>query len=231
MAVRVDLLVLFPNVSFIPPTHTHVHSPGILCLIVLLARIIVISHGRLDRFRPLWMNHTIVLLSLFSLSLSFEHINKQIQRGMGEGATGSSISLIAPAEDRAHGKIVESLNVAFTKTLLDGRLLAAAQERTNLASKILCASELENKTNSSNRWFLDRAREAELDLDDDLMEDDSNRPEKELQQLREAQKAKVRLAQLLAEPMKTQRYGKFLSTNSAAMQSEVKPLVVQNNKR
>ena len=144
---------------------------------------------------------------------------------MGEGAIGSSISLIAPAEDKAHSKIVESLDVAFTKTLLDGRLLAAAQERTNLASKIITAAEMEQKTNSSNRWFLEKAKEAELDLDDGLMEDDSNRPEKESQQLLEAQRAKVRLAQLLAEPMKTQRYGKFLSTNSAAMQSEVKPLI------
>lgn len=143
---------------------------------------------------------------------------------MGEGATGSSLSLIAPAEDKAHSKIVESLSVGFGKVLLDGRLLTAAQERTNLASKIIAAAEMEHRVNSSNRWFADKAEEAELDLDDDLMEDEGNRPEKDSQQLLEARKAKIRLARLLAEPMKTQRYGKFLSTNSAAMQNELKPL-------
>jgi hypothetical protein len=153
---------------------------------------------------------------------------------MGEGAKGSSLSLIAPAEDRAHGKIVEALGVgaaasaSFTKVLLDGRLLSAAQERTNLASKIVIAAELESRTNSNNRWFLERAKEAELDLDDDLLVgggdgDNGDRPEKESQQILEAKRAKARLAQLLAEPMTTQRYGKFLSTNSSAAM-QVKPL-------
>lgn len=157
------------------------------------------------------------LLTLISFPSTF-------QRGMGEGATGSSLSLVAPAEDKAHSKIAEAANVTFTKVMLDGRLLTASQERTNLASKIIAAAEMEQKTNSSNKWFLEKAKEAELDLDDDLMEDESNRPEKELQQLREARKAKARLAKLLAEPMKTQRFGKFLSTNSASMQKETMPL-------
>jgi ATP-dependent RNA helicase DDX24/MAK5 len=143
---------------------------------------------------------------------------------MGEGAKGSSLSLVAPAEDKAHSKIAEAANVAFTKVMLDGRLLTAAQERTNLASKIIEATEMENKANSTNKWFTEKAKEADLDLDDDVIERESQWSEKEQHQLREAQKAKVRLAQLLAEPMKTQRYGKFLSTNSAAIQAEIEPL-------
>jgi hypothetical protein len=111
------------------------------------------------------------------------------------------------------------LGVAFHKVLLDGRLLTSAQERTNLASKIIAAEEMQQKTNSSNRWFLEKAKEAELDLDDDLMEDESNRSEKEQQQLLGAKKARVRLAQLLKEPMKKQKFGKFLSTNSEAAQN------------
>jgi ATP-dependent RNA helicase DDX24/MAK5 len=157
----------------------------------------------------------LLLIELFELSS---------QRGMGEGAKGTSLSLVAPAEDKAHSKIAEAANVTFAKVLLDGRLLTASQERTNLASKILEAAEMENKANSRNRWFLEKAKEAELDLDDDIIEDESQWSEKEQQQLREAQKAKVRLAQLLAEPMKTQRFGKFLSTNSAALQAEIQPL-------
>jgi ATP-dependent RNA helicase DDX24/MAK5 len=141
---------------------------------------------------------------------------------MGEGATGSSLSLVAPAEDKAHNKIVESLKVTFHKVLLDGRLLTSSQERTNLACKIIAVEEMQQKVNSSNRWFLEKAKEAELDLDDDLVEDESNRTEKEQQRIREAKKARIRLAKLLSEPMKTQRFGKFLSTNSAAVQNELK---------
>jgi hypothetical protein len=133
---------------------------------------------------------------------------------MGEGAVGTSLSLISPAEDKSHAKIVEALEVTFSKVFLDGRLMTPAQERTNLASKIFLAGELTNKTQSSNRWFLDAAKEADLDLDDDLLEDESNMSEKDQLQLKEVRKAKVHLAQLLSEPMKIQRFGKFVSTNS-----------------
>jgi hypothetical protein len=134
------------------------------------------------------------------------------------------LSLVSPAEDKAHSKICEAVQVVFKKVLLDGRLMGAAQERVNLASKIVASAEVEQKSNSHNRWFLEKAKEAEIDIDDDLLETDDNRSERELAQLKEARKAKVQLAQLLQEPMKTQRFGKFLSTNSAAMQPEIQPL-------
>ncbi|KAG7355059.1 DEAD/DEAH box helicase domain protein [Nitzschia inconspicua] len=148
---------------------------------------------------------------------TFVHRSGRTARGMGEGAIGSSISLVAPAEDKAHRKIVESLGVTFNKILLDGRLLAASQERTNLASKIISADEMQQKANSHNRWFLEKAKEADLDLDEGLLEGDNNRSEQERQQLLEAKRARVRLSQLLAEPMKKQKFGKFLSTNSEAI--------------
>lgn len=144
---------------------------------------------------------------------------------MGQGAVGTSLSLISPAEDKSHSKIVEALQVTFSKVYLDGRLMTAAQERTNLASKIFLAGELQQKTHSSNKWFLDAAKEADLEIDDDLLEDESNMSEKDALQLKEVKKAKLRLGQLLSEPMKTQRFGKFLSTNSAFMQAEIKPLL------
>jgi hypothetical protein len=132
---------------------------------------------------------------------------------------GCSLALVAPAEDKAHSKISESLGVTFHKVLLDGRLLSSSQERTNLASKIITVDEMQQKANSHNRWFVEKAKEADLDLDDDLMEDESNRSDLERQQFAEAKRARVRLSQLLAEPMKKQKYGKFLSTNSEAIES------------
>jgi hypothetical protein len=76
------------------------------------------------------------------------------------------LSLISPAEDKARAKIAEAVQVSFAKVMLDGRLLTSTQERTNLASRIVAAADVEQKSQSSNRWFLEKAKEAELELDD-----------------------------------------------------------------
>jgi hypothetical protein len=148
------------------------------------------------------------------------------QRGMGKGAVGASLSLIAPAEDKAHSKIAEALEIPFQKVLMDGRLLTSSQERVNLACKVVSADEKMKKMHSQNAWFLEKAKEADMELDDDLLEDDQNLTAVEQSDLRDAVRARERLAQLLAQPMTTQRFGKFLSTNSAALQKEIAPLLV-----
>jgi hypothetical protein len=94
-----------------------------------------------------------------------------------------------------------------------------AQERTNLAVKIFLAGEVMQKMLSRNRWFLDTSKEADLKIHNDLSENNLNRSEKA--ELREVRKAKVSLHQLLSKPMKIQRFGKFLSTNSAIPLSEI----------
>jgi len=134
---------------------------------------------------------------------------------MGKSAVGASLSLIDPSEDKSHNKIVQALNVPFQKVPIDGRLLTSSQERVNLASKVVLAGEKMNKKQSSNAWFLEKASQADLELDDDLLEDDRHLSAVERVQQREATRAKQRLTQLLAQPMKTQRFGKFMSTNSA----------------
>lgn len=139
---------------------------------------------------------------------------------------GSSLSLIAPAEDKTHNKIVDSIQATFLKVMLDGRLMTAAQERTNLASKIVAANEMEQKTKSKNQWFLENAKEADLDVDTDLLDNELNFSMQEQAQLREAKVAKKKLRQLLAEPMKTQRYGKFLSTMAEAVQKGIAPPIL-----
>jgi hypothetical protein len=98
-----------------------------------------------------------------------------------------------------------------------------AQERTNLAVKIFLAGEVMQKMLSRNRWFLDTSKEADLKIHNDLSENNLNRSEKA-----EVRKAKVSLHQLLSKPMKIQRFGKFLSTNSAIPLSEINhPLAVK----
>lgn len=152
------------------------------------------------------------------------------QRGIGVGAVGTSLSLIAPAEDKAHSKISQALEVPFHKVVMDGRFLTSSQERVNLACKVVLAGEKVRKIQSQNAWFLEKAKEADMELDDDLLEDDQDMNAVDKGERKEAVRARERLTELLAQPMTTQRFGKFLSTNSAAMQADVKPLLVVPSK-
>ena len=150
---------------------------------------------------------------------------------MGKGAIGTSLSLIAPSEDKAHGKICERVvrgGGGFGKVNMDGRLLTQAQERVNLACKVVEAESQQKQAASQNAWFLEKAQEADLELDDDLLMDDDE--EDQDPKRKEAVKARQRLQHLLAQPMKTQRFGKFLSTNSAALQDEIQSLSAASKK-
>ena len=108
---------------------------------------------------------------------------------------------------------------------MDGRLLAAAQERVNLATKVAAAEDAERKSARDNQWFREQAAEAGLELDEDLLDDSAGNNTGDLKRDRarqsEAVMSRERLRVLLAQPMQTQRFGKFLSTNSAATQCVV----------
>lgn len=137
------------------------------------------------------------------------------------------MSLISSAEDKAHKKIVSELGATFEQVNLDGRLLTSAQERANLASKIVAAEEIESKAHKKNQWFREKAEEAGLEVDEDNLDDGlAGGTKREQQQLLEAKRSKGLLRKLLGEPMVTQRYGKFLSHNSAAKQQDVAPYVI-----
>lgn len=148
---------------------------------------------------------------------------------MGDGAVGTSLSLVASGEDKNHTRIVDSLNTRFEEFHLDGRLLAASQERVNLAAKVISAEEIHQKAAKNNRWFKEKAAEAGLEVDDDMLDDGicgGDDVAKQHKRNREAKAAKGQLRRLLAEPMQTQRHGKFLSTNSSLMKrARIDPIV------
>jgi hypothetical protein len=116
---------------------------------------------------------------------------------------------------------------------IDGRLLSAAQERTNLAARIVECENIETKAHKNNKWFIEAAEDAGFDLDEDLLDgglmDGTHR---DRQKLSEARKARQTLNELLAVPMRTQQFGKFLSGAGlkAAIQAEndVSPYIVQD---
>ena len=145
---------------------------------------------------------------------------------MGDGAVGCSLSLVAPAEDKMYARIIERLETKFESVNLDSRLLRAAQERVNLACRVVEAEEVERKSQRSNQWFKEKADEAGLKMDDDLLEEGlAGGDERDRSKLRQAVSARAQLRSLLAEPMQAQRYGKFLSTNSAVGHRVSEPTV------
>jgi ATP-dependent RNA helicase DDX24/MAK5 len=141
---------------------------------------------------------------------------------MGEGAVGSSLSLLAPGEDKFQSNIVKTLQVKFESIAMDGRLLSGAQERVNLATKVATVDDAERKTQRDNHWFQEQAEAAGLEMDDDLLDDGlAGGDKRDRARWNEAKSARERLRFLLSQPMKTQRFGKFLSTNSAVTQAIV----------
>jgi len=143
---------------------------------------------------------------------------------------GSSVSLVAPGEEKAHDRICQALESPsrdlFRSVPLDTRLLSEAQKRVHLASKIVACDEKETRVHKQNRWFQDAAEEAGLDIDDDLMEEGlAGGDLREQQQLHQAKRARADLRVLLSRPMTTRRFGKFLST-AAPVNQTVEPHVV-----
>jgi hypothetical protein len=132
---------------------------------------------------------------------------------------------VAPTDDKNYSRIVQALKAKIHTVHLDGRLLRAAQARVNLASKVVSAEGEECKVQREKKWFHEQADEAGLELDESLVEtgDSSNR-----QRQGEARRARAELAQMLSQPMQTQRYGKFLSTNSSRATTAV-PATLNSN--
>jgi superfamily II DNA/RNA helicase len=148
----------------------------------------------------------------------------QTQRGVGAGSTGFSVSLIASGEDKNHARIVQALQARFEPVHLDGRLLTAAQERVNLASKVVADDEVEQRRNQSNKWYQEQAAAVGFDIEDDMYEDSADKDQREQGRSREAKTSKAKLRALLSQPMVAQRYGKFLSTSKAVTSMRVAPL-------
>lgn len=113
------------------------------------------------------------------------------------------------------------LNVQFQEVPIDGRILRIAQERVNLACKVATADDTDRKNQRDDQWFIDQAKQAGLEIDDDLLNNvrtdddnigsrrnkDSNMRIKARQ--KEAEIARKKLQELLSQPVQTQRYSKF----------------------
>lgn len=167
---------------------------------------------------------------------TFIHRAGRTARGVGDKAVGTSVSLVAPAEEREHQKICEAVRGSGCKSLdqvhIDSRLLNEAQERVALATKIVSCNDVETQASRKNKWLQDAAKEAGLEVDDDMLEGGLlDGDKRDRQRFLEAKRARHELRELLAKPMRKQHFGKFLSgaglRDSIKSEVEVKPYVVK----
>ena len=154
----------------------------------------------------------------------------RLQRGMGKDAVGCSLSLVSPDEDKFHSAITRTFNIEFDPVLLDGRLLKSAQERVNLACKVVIAEGKQSKAQRENQWFKDNAGAAGIEMDESCIDETTEALSSSEKTSRESRIAKGQLQRLLSQPMQTQKFGKFLSTNSALGQNQSDQFVVRPSK-
>lgn len=129
---------------------------------------------------------------------------------------GSSLSLVAPSEDKFHRHLIQKLGVDLETVNIDGRILRESQERVCLACKIGTADDSDRQKDREQQWFVEQAREAGIELDDDLdiFEDGNEGSSKRDTAKRSVIEAsRRRLAQLLQQPLQKQRFGKFLQSS------------------
>lgn len=117
---------------------------------------------------------------------------------------------MASAEDRTHATIRQKLGVMFESVHLDGRTLRRAQERVNVATKLVALLLDRNQRQANDAWFQSMSEATGLDLDEDLLEGQEAPSKKEIV------RAEAQLKALLREPLQKQRFGKFLSTHRNA---------------
>jgi len=88
-----------------------------------------------------------------------------------------------------------------------------------------------------NQWFIDAAKDACMDLDEELLEDSmiNGSDNRDRMRAKEAIQAKSSLRQLLSKPMRKQNFGKFLSgagmAASVKVEAQVTPFVVPTSKK
>ena len=101
-------------------------------------------------------------------------------------------------------------------------LLASAAKRVALAQKIYKSENLEERTSNNNNWFVKAAKDADLDLDEDWIDEgQAGGDERERQKFKEAEKAKGELKELLRQPIVRQKFGKFISGAGAKKQIDL----------
>ncbi len=133
---------------------------------------------------------------------------------------GLSFSLVSPRDERTHadvGRLLEashgdgdgggeSKNKGMAQFPVDLQELNAVRERVGLAGRIVGFEQEEGRKQAGQAWFLKSARDADLELDEELLEEVAGRgSEKERQRALQVARDRERLAELLRQPLVQER--------------------------
>jgi ATP-dependent RNA helicase DDX24/MAK5 len=137
---------------------------------------------------------------------------------------GLSFSMVAPRDEKFHDEVCRALFASSTSQRpedpkeasggsgagilpfpVDLQELNATRERVHLAGKIVGHEQETGRQQATQSWFLKRAREADLDLDEELLNEKEHGTEKERQRSRQMEMDRKRLNELLSQPMGQQR--------------------------
>lgn len=165
----------------------------------------------------------------YDLPRSLEVFVHRAGRTARANRNGLSFSLVAPRDEKMHAEVCRALlsgqtaeedeeeeeregkeeeqrqPLSMTTFPVDLRELNGARERVHLAGKIVGHEQEAGRQQASQSWFLKRAREADLELDADLLEETEAGTEKERQRARQMELDRQRLDELLSAPLVQQR--------------------------
>jgi superfamily II DNA/RNA helicase len=129
---------------------------------------------------------------------------------------GLSFALVAPRDERMHadvGRLLEGGGggggggggMMMSQFPVDLQELNAVRERVGLAGRIVGFEQEVGRKQASQSWFLKSARDADLELDEELLEEANAGTEKDRQRALQVARDRERLAELLRQPVVQER--------------------------
>ncbi|TMW66540.1 hypothetical protein Poli38472_004305 [Pythium oligandrum] len=121
---------------------------------------------------------------------------------------GLSISLVSPADSKYHAQICKMLQrpTGLSDFPFDHRFLPTIDERLRLAKGINDHENVTSKAKSEETWFSQMAKEADLDLDDNLLSEIQSKKDKGASRKgkngESVESMRMELSRLLTEPLR-----------------------------
>nr|CCA20482.1 DEAD/DEAH box RNA helicase putative [Albugo laibachii Nc14] len=132
----------------------------------------------------------------------FIHRSGRTARGT---AKGFSISLVTTKETRYHSEICQFLKrpLGMAQFSFNHRFLHPIQERVRLANLVSRHDRMQGKAHSDKTWLTQMAAAADIEIDDDVIKGMNLKPASDPSSSQAlVHKAKIRLKQLLKEPLR-----------------------------
>ena len=120
-------------------------------------------------------------------------------------ASGTAVSVVSPEDRPFHDSVYAALGVkSFPNVKIDLQILPLLRERVSIAKKIFTQSFVISQSSKEKNWLQQNAEEADLELDDYLMEEIDNKGEaqqNDAKSKKNLEKLKAKLNHLLNTPL------------------------------